>query len=59
MLPGSSFLNSNDVRAHFGLGKESSVDAVEVVWPDGGRERFGGGRADRLITVTQGTGEAG
>src|SRR5262249_30559595 len=32
--PGGSFLCSNDVRGHFGLGTANHVDVIEVLWPD-------------------------
>lgn len=32
---GGSYLSHNDLRLHFGLGKRSGVDRVEVLWPDG------------------------
>jgi hypothetical protein len=54
--PASSYLCSNDVRAHFGLGPADAVDGIEVVWPDGSRETFAGGRADREIKLEKGTG---
>src|SRR5262249_32791207 len=40
--PGSSYLCSNDPRAHFGLGSLDRVGAIEVVWPDGTQETFPG-----------------
>jgi hypothetical protein len=46
-----SYLCSSDPRAHFGLGKVDHVDAVEVVWPDGARETFPGGAADRQLVL--------
>jgi hypothetical protein len=54
--PASSYLCSNDVRAHFGLGLAHEVDSIEVVWPDGAKETFAGGRADREVKVEKGTG---
>ena len=54
--PGFSYLSSSDPRAHFGLGTASSFDGVEVVWPDGTRERFPGGEADRALTLVRGSG---
>jgi hypothetical protein len=33
------------------------VDAVEVAWPDGSREEFGGADADRALTLRQGHGK--
>ncbi len=54
--PGQSYLCSNDPRAHFGLGPVAAVDAVQVLWPDGTLERFGGGPADRALTLRKGEG---
>lgn len=31
----SSYLSASDVRAHFGLGRDSSVRTVEIRWPSG------------------------
>jgi hypothetical protein len=54
--PGSSFLCSNDVRAHFGLGAAAAYDRIEVLWPDGKTETFPGGQADRIIVLKKGEG---
>jgi enediyne biosynthesis protein E4 len=54
--PGSSFLCSNDVRAHFGLGSAGRVDEIEVRWPDGTAEVFPGCDADRQIVLSRGAG---
>jgi hypothetical protein len=40
VLCGSSFLCSEDPRAHFGLGKTGRVDSLEVHWPGGGVQRL-------------------
>lgn len=42
VTPSSSYLCSNDVRVHFGLGHVERVDLLEVVWPDGQRELYPG-----------------
>jgi hypothetical protein len=55
--PASSYLCSNDMRAHFGLGDAEQVESVEVVWPGGAKEEFAGGRADRSITLEKGKGK--
>jgi hypothetical protein len=55
--PGSSFLCSNDPRAHFGLGQADHVDGLRVVWPDGVEESFAGGPADRLVVLRKGEGQ--
>jgi hypothetical protein len=55
-----SFLSSSDERTHFGLGKATAYEEIEVLWPSGkpARERFGGGKAGSTVTLRQGTGEA-
>jgi hypothetical protein len=53
---GSSFLSQNDSRVHVGLGDAVKYDAIEVRWPGGVRERFAGGAADQVVTVTEGGG---
>jgi hypothetical protein len=54
---GTSFLSQNDSRVHFGLAKLSRYNAIEVLWPGGTRERFGGGDANRIVRLTEGTGK--
>ncbi len=54
--PGYSFLASNDPRSHFGLGEVERYNRLLVIWPDGVREEFGGGEADRVIQVNRGEG---
>ena len=56
LQPASSYLSSHDPRAHFGIGDAETVDAIEVLWPDGTRERFPGGAADRAIVAWRGEG---
>jgi hypothetical protein len=55
-LAAYSFCSSCDPRVHFGLGKVDHVDAIEVTWPDGVRERFDVPGVDRLVTLCQGKG---
>ena len=54
--PGSSYASSNEPRAHFGLGSTASLDAIEVLWPDGTAERFTGGDANRMVVLRKGEG---
>ncbi len=53
---GSSYISQNDARVHIGLGTSATYDGAEVLWPGGAREQFPGGKADRVVTLTQGTG---
>lgn len=54
--PAESYLCSSEPRAHFGLGAVSTVDRIEVTWPDGSRETFPGGTVDRRVEVHKGQG---
>jgi hypothetical protein len=47
---------SNDPAVHFGLGAAASVDGIDVLWPDGTKESFPGGAADRLVVLRKGEG---
>jgi hypothetical protein len=54
--PGQSYLCSADPRVSFGLGDARRVEALDVRWPDGTRESFPGGPADRIVEVRRGQG---
>jgi hypothetical protein len=41
---------------HFGLGKASKVDLLEVRWPNGNTESFRNIEADRLVHIREGKG---
>jgi hypothetical protein len=56
--PTYSYVSSNDPRAHFGLGADDHFASVTIRWPDGRREQFAGGKADRMIVVQQGSGNS-
>jgi enediyne biosynthesis protein E4 len=55
--PGTSYLCSNDPRAHFGLGSAERVDRIEVLWPNQETpETFDGGPVDQPIILSKGKG---
>ena len=54
--PAHSYLCASDPRPLFGLGGAAAYDRIEVTWPDGKREAFPGGAADRWLTLTPGSG---
>jgi hypothetical protein len=53
---GASYLSQNDLRLHFGLGKESNLDSVEVQWPSGLVEKFQNVAPDNIYTLVEGKG---
>lgn len=58
VLSGGSYLSTNDPRPHFGLGKATKVEDVEVHWPSGRIERFPVAGVDRIVTLHEGGGRA-
>ena len=48
---GSSYLSSEDPRAHFGLGKATTVEELRVRYPDGRGTRLSGLAADQVVTL--------
>ncbi len=53
---GSSYNSSSDLRLHFGLGAETTVNLIEVRWPNGNRERFHADGVDRILELVEGKG---
>jgi hypothetical protein len=53
---GGSYLSQNDLRLHFGLGKETSMTNVEISWPSGKKEGLPNLAADYIYTVVEGGG---
>ncbi len=56
VVSGGSYASTSDPRLHFGLGKATKVDAVEVHWPDGHVEQIKLSHVDAIFTVVEGTG---
>jgi hypothetical protein len=57
VISGGSYLSTNDLRPHFGLGQATSVEALEVQWPSGKVEKFTVPGVDRIVTLTEGQGK--
>lgn len=53
---GGSYLSHNDSRVHFGLGKATRIERLEVRWPSGLVETFENLQADQFIKVKEGQG---
>ena len=56
---GGSYYSQNDLRVHFGLADASLVQRLEVRWPNGRQEVWTGVKADRIVTLEEGTGQSG
>jgi hypothetical protein len=53
---GSSYLAQNDLRVHFGMGKSSQADRLEILWPSGVVDVVLAVNANQIITVEEGIG---
>ncbi len=58
VVSGGSYASSPDQRLHFGLGKATNIDALEVHWPSGLKERVTLPGIDSIYTVVEGKGTA-
>ena len=48
-----SYLSSSDKRVHFGLGRESVAQSIEIRWPSGITQTLKNIRADQILTVDE------
>jgi tetratricopeptide (TPR) repeat protein len=55
VLSESSYYSHSDSRLHFGLGKSTAVDSVQVTWPSGAVEKFSGLTSDRVAVLRRAT----
>ena len=53
---GASYLSQSDLRVHFGLGKNSEVDTLEIHWQSGLTERFANLKSDQILRIKEGQG---
>jgi hypothetical protein len=56
-VAGGSFASSSDQRPHFGLGKATKIDKIEVRWASGHTETIAPPTVlDRFYVITEGKG---
>lgn len=53
---GSTFMSQSDLCLHFGLGRATLADRVEIEWPGGKSETISNVKANQFITITEGAG---
>jgi enediyne biosynthesis protein E4 len=59
VLSGGSYLSSNDMRTHFGIGDATAVDSLEIRWPSGAVEKIKLPAVDHIFTITENKGITG
>ena len=56
IVSGGGYASQNDLNLHFGLGSATSVDKLEIKWPDGTVETVAVPGIDRKLTIAEGKG---
>jgi hypothetical protein len=54
---GASYQANNDLRVHFGLGVNETMDSLSVKWPNGKVEAFQKVKANRHYRLKEGSGQ--
>ncbi len=54
VIASNGYLVSNDPRPHFGLGGSTTVDTVEILWPNGKQQLVRGVAANQILEVIEG-----
>jgi hypothetical protein len=54
---GSSYLTQHDMRVHVGLGTATTVERLEITWPDGRIDAIENLPVNHVLTVREGQGE--
>ena len=50
---GASYLSQSDLRVHFGLGGNSTVDALEIHWQSGHRDQFSNLKSNQILRIKE------
>ncbi len=53
---GMSYMSASDPRIHFGLGKRTKIESLEITWPSGQVDRLTNVPINQIISVKEGTG---
>jgi enediyne biosynthesis protein E4 len=55
VLSQSSYYSHDDLRLHFGLGRQSKADRIEITWPSGRTESQTNVQGRRVVTMREGS----
>ena len=53
---GSSYCSQSDLALTFGLGKDTTVSAIEIEWPSGTKDRVANVPSNQIVTIEEGKG---
>ena len=49
----ASYLSSNDIRLHVGLGAATTVQKIEIAWPSGTKQTLTDVAANQILTIKE------
>ena len=55
VLSQSSYYSHDDLRLHFGLGRQSKAERVDITWPSGRVESLNDVQGRRVVTIREGS----
>ncbi|UCF36564.1 MAG: CRTAC1 family protein [Acidobacteriota bacterium] len=47
------FMSTSDRRVHFGLGKETGIQSIEINWPSGIKQQLEGVKVDQILRIKE------
>ena len=53
---GTSYMSASDPRIHFGLGKRTKIESLQITWPSGQVDKLANVPIDTIIAVKEGAG---
>ena len=53
-MSGGSYYSQNSMTLYFGLGRNESVDSMEVHWPSGATQKWSRFAGGRTLLITEG-----
>jgi enediyne biosynthesis protein E4 len=53
---GMGYMSASDPRIHFGLGKNTKIESLEITWPSGQVDRLSDVAVDQIVAVQEGKG---
>lgn len=53
---GMSYQSGQDPRLHFGLGPQTMIDSIEIIWPSGTVTKLGNLKANQIVAIKENVG---
>ncbi len=52
-ISSGGYLSTNDPRVHFGLGQNTTIDTIDIIWPSGKTQRLEHVKANQTFTIKE------